>query len=60
LDHNTKVVEEASKADKPHKVAEAKRKYETVINACRGRSSELLDVVLGALSAVSRADSSSI
>ena len=58
LDHNTKVVEEASKADKPHKVAETKRNYEAVINTCRGRISELLDVVLGALSAVSRADSS--
>ena len=59
LDHNTKDVEEASKADKPHKVAEAKQNYETVIKACRGRSSdELLFLVLGALSAVSRADSS--
>jgi hypothetical protein len=58
LDHNTKAVEEASKADKPHKVAETKRNYEAVINTCRGRISELLDVVLGALSAVSRADSS--
>ncbi len=56
LDHNTKVVEKAFKADKPHKVAEAKRNYQAVINTCRGRSSELLDVVLGALSAVSRAD----
>ena len=58
LDHNTKAVEEASKADKPHKVAEAKRNYEAVINTCRGRSSELLDVVLGALTAVSKPDSS--
>ena len=58
LDRNKKVREEASKANKPHKVAEAIRKYETVINTCQDRNSELLGVVLGALSAVSRADSS--
>jgi hypothetical protein len=31
-----KVVEEASKAGKPHKVAEAKQNYEAMINTCRG------------------------
>jgi GTPase SAR1 family protein len=57
LDGFSEVIENASTA-KAHEMAEATKKYNSMISSCRVRSSKLVDVVLCALNAVDKADSS--